>query len=953
MRLVWLAVGLAVPFFMSAGPALAGFGFESVGYIAVNQHGLPATQAGSHPQEIVTSFLLRGKINKNKEEVPDDDVKDVEATPPLGLVGDPTATPRCSIQQFTTPPEDKESLPPGTSYIFSGASCPNDTQIGVADLRLSENKSSHADIGIYNLVPPPGIPAEFGFDYLGAPVLFRAYLRDNGSYGLAVRGSDISQTLNVFGAKVTLWGVPAESKHDELRGECLGSAGEPIIVEGGCGVEMAPLPFLALPTSCTAELPVMAFRADPWQEPGVFVNASAENRDSAGNPVGITGCSHLDFSPSLTIRPETTAANSPTGLEADLSVPQNESPTGLAESHLRDATVTLPQGLVVNPSAADGRESCTPAQIDLNRQTVATCPDASKIGKVVVTTPLLADPLEGSVYLAQQENNPFGSLLAIYVVVEGDGVKVKLAGQVHADPVTGQLTTTFDGNRAPVFAGRPELEGEPQLPFSDLKLKFFGGPRAALMTPDCGTYAASALLTPWSGTPAVAPAVPSFNVSTNCLNGFAPSFVTGTQSNQAGGFSPLVTSISRTDRDQQLGQVSVKIPPGVLGMLSRVSLCGEAQAAEGSCSPASQIGHLTASAGAGPNPVFLPQAGRQEDPVYLTGPYKGGAFGLAIVVHPEAGPFNLGPKPIVVRAGLYVDPHTAQVTVVTDPLPTIVKGIPLDVRSATVTIDRAGSAGVNQFIFNPTNCAPLAATGTIASTQGASVNVSSRFQAADCAALSFKPKFTVSTWGATTKKLGASLDVKVASGAGQANIGKVHVTLPKQLPARLTTLQKACTEAAFAQNPATCPAASDVGFATAVSPVLSQPLIGPAYLVSHGGAAFPDLVVVLQGQGADQGVRLDLVGNTNIKKSITTSTFNTVPDAPISSFELKLPQGPYSALGANLPASAHGRLCGTKLTMPTTLTGQNGAQLQQSTRIAVSGCPKAHKAHLAAKGRRR
>ncbi len=959
-KLLLLAAGLVLLFAVFAEPALASFRFAYFDYSATEQNESPATQAGSHPWALTTAFSLGAKSNSRKEPVPDGDVKDADVDPPLGLVGNPSATSTCSIQQFTTVPDKEEgALPERSSFFYSGGSCPNSSQVGVADIKLSANPLAHSFMGVYNLAPPPGVPAEFGFNYLGEPVLLQASLRSDGSYGLAVNASDISQTLDVFGVTVTLWGVPGDPRHDSLRGDCLGEVGQPVGGPGGCPAGMAPRPFLTLPTSCPAEPPAMSMSADPWQEPGVFIGASAVNHDSHGNSAGVTGCGRLDFSPSLTIRPQSTAANSPTGLEADLSVPQNESLNGLAESHLRDATVTLPPGLVVNPSAAFGRESCTPAKIDLNSQTVARCPDASKIGTVVASTPLLADKLEGSVYLAQQESNPFGSLLAIYVVVESktDGVHVKLAGQVHADPATGQLTTTFDGNRAPVFAGKPELEGEPQLPFSDLKLKFFGGPQAALMTPDCGTYAASALLTPWSGTPAVTPAVPGFTLNTNCVSGFAPSFLTGTENNEAGGFSPLVTSISRTDQDQKLGQVSVKIPPGVLGMLSRVSLCGEPQAEEGSCPAASQIGHVTASAGAGPNPVFLPQAGRQEDPVYLTGSYKGGAFGLAIVVHPEAGPFNLGPKPIVVRAGLYVDPHTAQVTVVTDPLPTIVKGIPLDVRSATVTIDRAGATGLNQFIFNPTDCEPLSATGTIGSTQGASAGVSSRFQAADCASLPFKPKFTVSTWGGTSKKLGASLDVKVTSGAGQANIGKVHVTLPKQLPARLTTLQKACTEAAFAQNPATCPAASDVGFATAVSPVLSQPLTGPAYLVSHGGAAFPDLVVVLEGQGADQGVRLDLVGNTNIRKSITTSTFNTVPDAPISSFELKLPQGPYSALGANLPASAHGGLCGSKLTMPTTLTGQNGAQLKQSTRIAVSGCPKAHKASAAsrtvAKARRR
>jgi hypothetical protein len=947
-RIVSFAVSLVLPFFVLVGSALATFSFQDFEYTAViGEGGPPAVQAGSHPGSLSTSFDMHGNLNESGEEVPDGDAKNIEVDPPLGLVGNPSTITQCSMQLFTTPLPQEAPIIPGSSFELSGTTCPDSSQVGVAEVRTSPVGVGNLSLGVYDLVPPPGVPAEFGFNFFGVPIVLVASVRRDGSYGLTISVNNASQALHLFGSKVTLWGVPADASHNALRGECLGSSGEPVGPPGGCPAETALKAFLALPTSCATEPLAMSIRADPWQEPDVYINASAVNHDTEGRSVGITGCSRLDFGPSLTISPQTTVANSPTGLEADLSVPQNEDPNGLAESHLKDAVVTLPQGLVVNPSAADGREACTPAQIDLNSQTVAKCPDASKVGSVEAVTPLLPDTLKGSVYLAQQENNPFGSLLAVYVVVEGDGVKVKLAGQVHADSVTGQLTTTFDGNRAPVFSGKPSLEGEPQLPFSDLKLKFFGGPRAALMTPECGTYAASALLTPWSGTPPVAPVIPAFKILTGCGGGFAPSFQAGTVSNQAGGFSPLVTSISRADQDQRLGQVSVKIPSGVLGMLSKVTLCGEAQAAGGACPAASQIGHVTASAGAGPNPVFLPQAGKQEDPVFLTGPYKNAPFGLAIVVHAEAGPFNLGQ--VVVRAGIYIDPKTAQITVITDPLPTILKGIPLDVRSATVTIDRAGAAGANQFTFNPTNCEPLSATGTIASTQGASASVSSRFQAADCASLPFRPKFTVSTWGQTTKRLGASLNVKVSSGAGQANIGKVVVSLPKQLPARLTTLQKACTEATFALNPAGCPAASAVGWAKAVTPVLNESLVGPAYLVSHGGAAFPDLVVILEGQG----IRLDLVGGTNIKKSITTSTFNTVPDAPISSFELRLPQGANSALGSNLPASAHGVLCGSKLTMPTTITGQNGAQVRQSTRIAVAGCPKARRAGKARPGSER
>lgn len=914
---------------LTAAPAMARFGFEGLSISLLNGDGTPDVQAGSHPFEMVTIFSFKTK-NAEGRLLPVADAKDLAVELPPGVVGDPSATPKCTAEEFHTQSEVNNG---------EGSNCPGNTQIGTAVITVTLGLPAHplqATVGVFNLAPPAGIPAAIGFNPFGLAITLVPSVRTGGDNGLTATVENISQVQGILASSVTLWGVPGESSHDGQRGACItAEPGSGCAEASGAGVK----PFLRMPTSCSGAPLITTLRADPWQEPGSFTSIEAADTGLDGRPVILSGCGRLDFSPGLSVTPQSSFANSPTSVSVDLHMPQNETAVGLGEADLKDATVTLPPGLVVNPSAADGLAACSPQQIEIHSAAEPTCPDASKIGTVEVVTPLLEEPLEGDVFQAEQGNNPFESLLAFYIVAHGPGVTVKLPGKVVADPLTGQLTTS--------------VENAPQLPFGDFKLNFFGGPRAALMTPGCGTYAASASLVSWAGGMPVTPTIQPLSITENCGGGFAPSFTAGTESNQAGGFSPFVTSISRTDQDQKLSRVSVKIPQGVLGMLSKVSLCGDAQAEEGACSAASQIGHVTASAGAGPNPVFLPQAGRQEDPVYLTGSYKGGALGLAIVVHPEAGPFDLGPKPIVVRAGLYVDPHTAQVTVVTDPLPTIVKGIPLDVRSATVTIDRAGTAGANQFIFNPTNCEPLSATGAIASTQGASASVSSRFQAADCASLPFKPKFTVSTWGGTSKKLGASLDVKVTSGAGQANIGKVHVTLPKQLPARLTTLQKACTEAAFAQNPATCPAASDVGFATAITPVLSLPLTGPAYLVSHGGAAFPDLVVVLQGQGEGQGLRLDLVGNTNIKKSITTSTFSTVPDAPISSFELKLPQGPYSALGANLPASAHGGLCGTKLIMPTTITGQNGAQIQQSTRIAVAGCPKAHKASRTAKARRR
>jgi hypothetical protein len=646
----------------------------------------------------------------------------------------------------------------------------------------------------------------------------------------------------------------------------------------------------------------------------------------------VTGCDALRFSPeAFSVQPDTAIADNPTGLTFDLRVPQSETPETLATPPLRDASVVLPAGMTINPSAASGLAACSEAQIGWKGGSVTNftaaapeCSEASKIGSVEVSTPLVGGVLPGTIYLAAQNENPFHSLLAGYIVIDDPvtGTVVKIAGELKTDPVTGQVTGVFDEN--------------PQLPFSELKLRFFGGSRGPLATPQsCGVFTTTSDFMPWSAPQSGPDATPSssFPISSKCTDGFAPSLSAGTLSGQAGAFSPLTVTIARQDGEQHLAGVSLRTPPGLLASLKGISLCPGPQASQGECPAGTQIGETTVAAGVGPNPYSV-RGGR----VYLTGPYNGGPFGLSIVVPAVAGPFDLGK--VVVRSSIRVDPHTGQITVLSDPLPQMIdseeglrSGIPADIRIINVTINRPG------FTFNPTNCSPLSVSATINGAQGATANVSSPFRAVNCASLAFHPSFKVSTQAKTSKKNGASLDVKVASGAGQANIGKVAVSLSKQLPSRLTTIQQACPEATFNQNPASCPAGSNIGMATAKTPVLSNPLVGPAYLVSHGGAAFPDLVVILQGEG----VTLDLIGSIDIKKGVTSSTFAGVPDAPISTFELKLPEGPHSGLAAVLPAKAKGNLCGTTLTMPTTLTGQNGAQIKQNTKIAVTGCPKAKK----------
>ncbi len=519
---------------------------------------------------------------------------------------------------------------------------------------------------------------------------------------------------------------------------------------------------------------------------------------------------------------------------------------------------------------------------------------------------------------------------------------------MHLNEGTGQLTTTF--------------QGTPELPFTDFKLSFSGGAQAALDTPvQCGTYTSNADFEPWSK-PFVADVLStsSFAITSGPGGGpcpstplpFSPTMTAGATTDQAGGYTSFSLLLQNGDAQQRISRLQFKAPPGLSGMIAKVPLCGEPQAAQGTCSPASAIGHTVVASGPGPYPLVVPQPGQPPAQIYLTGPYEGAPFGLSIVVPVVVGPFVLQTQ--VVRAKIEVDPHTAQITVTTDPLPQIIDGVPTDLRTVNAVIDRPG------FMFNPTNCARQSFSGTAFSAQGATAPLASHFQVGSCQSLKFAPDFKVSTSGKSSRQDGASLTAKIVypttplganQSSSQANIAKVKVDLPKQLPSRLTTLQKACTNAQFEANPSGCPVASVVGHAKVITPLLPVPLQGPAYFVSHGGEAFPSLIVVLQGYG----VTVDLVGTTFINKAgITSSTFKSTPDVPFSSFELTLPRGRYSALAANLPAKAKGSFCGQSLRMPTAFVGQNGAEIHESTKISVSGCPKAKpRRHSKAKPRTR
>lgn len=915
LPLLVVAVSLA-----SAGPAWAEFGITKFDGAVTNVDGSPDALAGSHPYAATTTMRF---TTTPDGDAPTGAPKDIEVALPAGFVGDPNATPQCDNTQFLD--------------TFDAMGCPSSSQIGVAKMRIfPELFSEEVTVPIYNMVPPSGEPAEFGMLIEFQSVFLHVRVRNASDYGVTVGSQDIEQS-HLESLTLTFWGVPADPSHDPER-HCTNS------VLKGCSSDAPVNAFLTNPTACDGPL-TSTLSVDTWQNPGSFTSASFVSHDNSPqeNPLGIEGCDKLAFEPTIKVAPDTSAADTPAGLTVEVKMPQEGllNPTGRATPDLENTTVTLPRGVVINPGQAAGLAACQPGEDGIGTEGPPSCPPASQVGTVEIATPLLTDKLTGDIYVLR--SNPPD--LKLLVAASADGVNLKLVGDVRLDPVTGQLTTTFDNT--------------PQLPFNDLKLSFSGGAQAALATPPiCGVYETTSDFTPWSS-PQESDAFPTDDFAIDsgpggsaCVSSlpFAPSMIAGATTDQAGGYTGFSLLLQRGDGQQRVSSLQFKTPEGLLGMISKVPLCPEPQASQGACSAASQIGHTVVQAGPGPYPLEIPEPGQAPAPIYLTGGYKGAPYGLSIAVPVIAGPFNLGT--VVVRASIAVDPHTAQLTVTTDPLPSILDGVPTDLRTIDAVIDRPG------FMFNPTGCESQTFSGTAFSTEGANAAISSHFQVGSCRSLKFKPNFKVSTAGKTSRALGASLNARILYPTGapgdnqasqQSNIASVKVDLPKQLPSRLTTLQKACAAAQFESNPALCPAASLVGHATAATPVLPVALAGPVYFVSHGGEAFPSLIVVLQGYG----VTVDLVGSTFISKAgITSSTFKQIPDVPITNFDLNLPQGKFSALAANLPLKAHGSLCGQKLVMPTSFTAHNGAVIHQTTKITTTGCPSTKTAKAKQKGKK-
>ncbi len=858
-------------------------------------------EAGAHP-DLTTNFAF----TQNGEGSVEGLLRNLEVTLPLGFAGYPTSAKTC----------DPVRLELGT--------CPLGSQIGTLEvvLRLARGEYGVYLEPVFNMAPSPNETAVYGFVFEpGHSFSGEIVLSVGPDYRVRTRGTNLFSIAEVVRESLTVWGVPAEASHDPQRGDryhCLQFGPSEHFGKGEtCHIEDLPVeenatPYLVNPTQCTAE---------PLEADLTVESREGTRQSVLSTPVGpFTGCESLRFAPTVSVAPEQTQATTPSGYEIDLRVPQTEGAEGLATSDLRDTVVRLPAGVVLSPSAGTGLVSCSEAQVGLGTEQEAQCPPAAALGTATMITPALAGALEGEIYLGGPPTGVIaGPPFTLYLTLAGHGMSVKIKGTATPDPATGQVTTVFDES--------------PELPYSELKLHLGGSSRATFANPSaCGSYSAAADLTPWSAPfeADATPLSPPFQITGCAAPRFEPAFAGSALSNQAGGYSTFRIALARSDSEEDLGGVTVTTPPGLSANLAQVPLCPEPQASLGTCPAASQIGAETASAGPGPEPSVI-EGGR----VYLTGPYDGAPFGLSIDVAERVGPFDLGSGPCdceVVRASIAVDPRTASATIASGPLPAMKEGIPLQVKSVDMDVNRP------DFMFNPTNCDPLSVTGTVQSTEGARVQESSHFQATNCAALAFKPTFAASTAGRTSRNGGASLDVRLSfpgAPGTEANIARVKLQLPGRLSSRLTTLQQACPAATFAADPAACPAGATVGVARAVTPIVPVPLRGPAIFVSHGGEALPDLVLVLQGYG----VTVELVGSTHIdeRTGVTTSTFKSVPDVPVGTFELYLPEGPHSALAAT------GDLCRAgALTLPTELVSQDGVVIRRNTKITVTGCHDPH-----------
>jgi len=912
-RILTALLGACLAALLLVAPANAALSITDFEVTYTDEKGQPTALAGSHPYAMTTEVVFSTKEgSKPGELLPDGSIKDLTVELPPGLIGDRAAVPYCSTADFLT--------------VNAGISaCPDVTAVGFLEVGALGTTAGDPS-GAFNLVPPPGAAAKIGFVVLNVPVALLIRVSPVYPHNLIATLQNTADVEPIGGSTLTIWGNPANPSHDAKRGPCskLG---------GTCSVDLEEKPFLTLPRACTGDL-FTTYSATSWEEPTMPILGQSST------PLHTIDCGSLPFGPTITAKPTTLAAQSPTGLDFSLDVKDEglQNPEGRANSDVKKAVVTLPEGMSVNPSIAEGLEVCTKEQ--LSRETVNSapgegCPNASKIGTVEVETPLLDENVNGAIFQAPQDDpttttpgaeNPFDKLIALQMVIKNPtlGIIVKQAIEVRPDPVTGRLTTIADNI--------------PQLPFSHFRLKFREGTRSPLASPPgCGTYRAEATLYPWSGNPPVT-TDSAFSIITGpgagaCPSGgvppFHPGLTAGTLNNAAGSYSPFNLRLTRNDGEQEFTHFSIKLPPGITGKLAGITFCPDlsiaiaktktanAELASPSCPKSSEVGRTLVGAGVGPSLAYAPGK------IYLAGPYNGAPLSMAAITAAKVGPFELGT--VVVREALRINPETAEVFVDatgSDPIPHILRGIPVHARDIRVYVDRP------DFVLNPTSCARTSTASTVlgsgadfgSEADNVPVTVTSPFQAADCASLDFKPKLALSLKGGTKRGDNPAFKAVLNARPGDANIGRARVTLPNSAFLDQSHIRTICTRVQFkagAGNGAGCPKGSIYGYAKAITPLLDEPVQGPVILRSSSNP-LPDLVATLHSGRIDVNLvgKIDSVGDGQIRNS-----FDVVPDAPVKSFTLTM-QGGKKGLILNSK-----NLCRTINKAKAEFTGQNGKHI--------------------------
>lgn len=957
---------------------------EGVGRYAPFGAGAGAdTRAGGHPFLAATSFAL-STHPVGTGYLPDGAVRDVVVDLPPGFLGNPLAMPRC--RQET---------------LMNQTVCPNEDAIGIAYVTLTlspwatEGAFGHLEPSqflatpVFNLEPGFGEPALFGFYIVnpGFTVLVRLRLDPSRGYAVTAVVPNISGLGTTFASRLAIWGAPAASTHDQWRGfgekqllEPVGCLKSPFEVDlgpqstGGSCVGPTPIrPFLADPASCDGQPVTTTIHVDSWEHPG---RVDADGEPDLGDPnwgsataesPPVEGCDQLEFGGpeapvAFTDRPDNTAADTPAGHTLELTLPYNDDPEGLANPPLRDTTIRFPAGETLNSAAASGLQACSPAQIGLTTAVgrmparftgrAPECPGASRLGTVEVETPLIDHVLKGTLYQATQHDNPFESLLAVYLAVEDpeSGTIVKLPGELVADRQTGDLTARFSDS--------------PQLPFTRLTVRTKGGSTAPLVNPrTCGPKTTSGEFTPWSAPQSGPPAqttsgwTQSEGAGGICPNtlanrNFGPGFEAGVAEARVNAESPFNLRLTRPEGSQEFDRLEVTTPPGFAATLNGVATCSDASIAQAegrdeagdgalekaspSCPADSQVGTTTIGVGAGSSPYYV--SGK----AYLAGPYKGGPLSLVFVVPAVAGPFDLGVQ--VVRTALELDSATGQITARSDSIPRMLEGIPLRIRDIRVSVDRP------HFPVNPTSCDVYAVSGTAHGSNGASAPLSSRFQLGGCGEIGFKPRLRTRLKGGTRRNKYPALIATLRTRPGDANVGKrVVVTLPHSEFLEQAHIRTVCTRVQFnegAGNGANCPAASVYGHARAVTPLLSYPLEGNVYLRSNGGERLlPDLVVALQGPDW-QPIRINLVGFISSHRKGIRTTFAAVPDERISTFTLSMFGGKRGLL-----VNSRNLCSGRRPRVEAEIDGQNGMTADQRP-VLRNQCHK-HRKRKARRGKHR